>query len=312
MRIKEKIIAWLKLARVFFYPFNWVIYNIGVAVAYTTSQRFDLGVYVLGYICLFLVELGTAFINDYFDYPTDRVNKNAGTFNGGSRVLVEGKLGFNEVKAGIFVLLCLIPVFGYLLIQTAKDVSAFSILFLLLFGMFLGWGYTAPPLKFSYRGWGIGETVSSFSGGPLVIFFGYFLQTGIWTNPLPWLLSLPLFLATFGSALLPEIPDYHADFSVSRMTIPVIFGPRWAVILSICFNSLAAMTGLVLWYLKIITGPIGIALFVVIPHALVLCRALFKLIKTDDYDRKMDDILQLGLSYMFWFALIPLLSLIWR
>jgi 1,4-dihydroxy-2-naphthoate octaprenyltransferase len=142
MRIKEKIIAWLKLAHVFFYPFNWVIYNIGVAVAYTTAQRFDLGVYVLGYICLFLVELGMVFINDYFDYPTDRVNKNAGICNGGSRVLVEGKLGFNEVKAGIFVLLCLIPVFGYLLIQTAKDVSAFSILFLLLFGIFLGWGYS--------------------------------------------------------------------------------------------------------------------------------------------------------------------------
>lgn len=87
---------------------------------------------------------------------------------------------------------------------------------------------------------------------------------------------------------------------------------RLIVLTTIGFNSLAAMTGLVRWYLKIITGPIGIALFVVIPHALVLCRALFKLIKTDDYDRKMDDILQLSLSYMFWFALIPLLTLLWR
>jgi 4-hydroxybenzoate polyprenyltransferase len=59
---------------------------------------------VLGFIVIFLGVICAAVTNDYFDYPTDRLNKNAGMFNGGSRVLVEGELGFNEVKRGIFVL----------------------------------------------------------------------------------------------------------------------------------------------------------------------------------------------------------------
>jgi 1,4-dihydroxy-2-naphthoate octaprenyltransferase len=312
MVLKGKVAAWLRLARVFFYPFNWVIYNIGVAAAYVAYRQFNLSVYVLGYICLFLIELSVAFTNDYFDYPTDRINKNAGPFNGGSRVLVEGTLGFNEVKAGIIIILCLIPVFGYLLIKAAKDVSPSSIMLLLLVGIFLGWGYTAPPFKFSYRGWGVGEIVSSFMGGPLVIFYGYFIQTGNWTDPVPWLLGIPLFFATFGTAILPEIPDYRADLSVSRRTIPVVFGPRGAVLLSIVFIAFAALSGMMLWYSNLINGPSATLFLIVILHALILSRALLKLLQSDDYDRKIDGILKLGLSYMFWFALIPFLSFVWR
>jgi 1,4-dihydroxy-2-naphthoate octaprenyltransferase len=275
MAIKQKCSAWVRLARLQFYPFGFVIYTMGVAIAYMASQRFDPGVYVLGYICIFLIELVTVFTNEYFDYPTDHVNKNAGVFNGGSRVLVEGKLGCKEVKVGIFVVLSLIPVFGYLLIRTAGNVSPYSILFLLLLGIFLGLGYSVPPLKFSYLG--LGEIISSFVLGPLVILAGYVFQTGTWGNPLPWLLSTPLFFAELGAATFAAIPDYHADMAVSRKTIPVVFGARMAVILSICFISIAAITGIVLWYCKLIAGLVAIILFAVIPPCVGCMPALVHL-----------------------------------
>ena len=48
---------------------------------------FNLGVFLLGYLIIFLIELATVLTNEYYDYQTDKVNLNAGFFTGGSRVV---------------------------------------------------------------------------------------------------------------------------------------------------------------------------------------------------------------------------------
>jgi 1,4-dihydroxy-2-naphthoate octaprenyltransferase len=310
MRIREKGIAWLRLARLQFQPFYFINYTIGAAAAYTTYQIFNLSVYALGFIVIFLGVICAAVTNDYFDYPADRLNKNAGTFNGGSRVLVEGKLGFNEVKVGIFVLLCLIFVFGYLLIQTAKDVSAFLILFYGLIGIFLLFEYSAPPLKFSYRG--LGEIVMSIMSGPYPILLGYLIQIGRWMDSLPWLLSILIFLATLIAGALGSIPDYRADMKVSRKRFAALFGPRLTAIISLYLIAVTAISGVLFWYFNILTGPGSITVVVVIPYSLILSLAVIKMIKTDDYERTINRIFQLTIFNVLLFGLILLLSLLWR
>jgi 1,4-dihydroxy-2-naphthoate octaprenyltransferase len=126
----------------------------GAAAIPKTRKKLDLEVYLLGYLVLFFIELSTILVNEYYDYGTDRLNKNAGPFTGGTRVLVERQLGFPEVSAGIWISLVSTMGFGYLLIHIDKQVSSFLILLLIVLGLFLGVGYTAPPLKFSYRGLG--------------------------------------------------------------------------------------------------------------------------------------------------------------
>jgi 1,4-dihydroxy-2-naphthoate octaprenyltransferase len=308
MQIKEKGVAWLRQLRLHMQPMYFINYSIGSAVAYTTSQRFDLGVYVLGYICLFLGVLCAALINDYYDYPTDCINKNAG-FTAGTQILVEGKLGFKEVKVGIFVVLSLIPIFGYLLIRTAGDVSPWSTLFLLSFGTIFAVEYTAPPLKLCYKG--IGEVIVATMTGPFPILFGYIPQIGTWTNSLPWLLSIPLFFAMFAAITLGTIPDYQADKTVSKKTISVIFGPRIAALVSLALIAITALSCVLLWYLKILTGPVSITLFVVIPYALILSHAVIKLIKSDDFDRPINNILRVAVFNIMLIGLILLLSLLW-
>lgn len=310
MRIKEKCIAWLRLARLQFQPIYFINYTIGAVAAYATYQIFNVSVYVLGFIVIFLGVICAAFTNDYYDYPTDRLNKNTSAFSGGSRVLVEGKLGFNEVKAGIYVILCLIFAFGYLLIQTAKDVSAFLIVFFGLIGIFLLLEYSASPLKFSYRG--IGEIVMSIMAGPYPILLGYIIQIGRWTDSLPWLLSIPMFLAALIAGAIGSIPDYRADIEVSRKRFAVLFGPRLTAIISLCLISFTAVSGVLLWYFKILTGPGSITVVVVIPYSLILSLAVIKMIKTDDYERTINRIFQLVILYALSFGLILLLSLLWR
>jgi 1,4-dihydroxy-2-naphthoate octaprenyltransferase len=310
MRKKEKIIAWLRLARLQFQPPYFISYSIGAAAAYATYQVFNVGVYVLGLIVTSLGVICAAVVNDYYDYPTDRVNTKRGTFNAGSGVLVEGKLGFNEVKIGISVILGLILVFGFLLIDAAQDVSALLIVCFGLLGIFLLLEYSAPPLKFSYKG--MGEIVMSIMGGPYPILLGYFVQIGTWSDSLPWLLSIPLFLAALTAGAIGSIPDYHADMQVLRKRFAVIFGPRLTAIMSLGLISITALSEISLWYFGILTGLGSLTVFIVIPYSLILGFGIIKLIQTEDYERKIERVFKLALFNILLIGLIPLLALLWR
>ncbi|HUV02939.1 MAG TPA: prenyltransferase [Desulfobacteria bacterium] len=310
MSREEKVSAWLRLARLQFQPMYVINYSVGAAAAYTTHQVFNVSVYVLGLILISLGVICAAVTNDYYDYPSDRLNTKRGVFNAGSGVLVEGTLGFNEVKVGIIVILGLILVFGVLLIQVAKDVFTSLILVFGLLGIFLLLGYSAPPLKFSYRG--LGEIAMSVMTGPYPVLLGYLIQTGRWTDPLPWLMSIPLFLATLTAGAIGSLPDSHADMQISRKRFAVIFGPQLTAIMSLCLIALTALSGVLLWYFRILTGPGSISIFVIIPYSLILSKGVLKLLQTGDYERNIEGIFQLAIFNIMLFGAIPLVSLLWR
>jgi len=304
--MREKVLAWIKLIRLHFYPMTWIAYSMGAMAASRNLKKWNLEVYWIGYLVLFFIELSTILTNEYYDYGTDRLNKNAGPFTGGTRVLVEGKLGFAEVRAGIWASLLLAVSFGYFLIRIDEQVSSFLILLLILLGLFLGLGYTAPPLKFSYRG--LGEITVGFTHSPYVILSGYLFQGSSWADPLPWVLSIPLFLATLPAIILAGIPDRLADREVSKKVITVLWGPREAVILAAFLACLASLSGFFLWYFQIIPGSASKLIWFAFPHAITLLLALFRLMKSGNYDRRIDGIMALALSYIIWFGLIPLIS----
>ncbi len=297
--MKEKILSWLKIARLQFYPMTFIAYSLGS----TLAKKFSLNVFLLGYATLFLIELCTILANEYYDLHSDSINSNASPFNGGSRVLVEGKLKLSEVKYAILIILGLIFITGYLLVLTAQNTYTISIVILVIVGIFLGLGYTVPPLKFSYRGWG--EVVVGSTHSLYVILCGYVFQTGTWNNPLPWLLSFPLFFAVLGAISLSSLPDYNADKSVGKKTIAVTLGLHNAAIMSIGFIIIAAISAIIFSYFKIITYHIS---FIVIPHSLILGVVISRFIKAGNYNRKINGIMQLALLYILWFGIFPLVS----
>jgi len=303
---REKIFAWIKVIRLHFYPMTWIAYSLGGMAASKELAKWDLAAYGVGYLVLFFIELSTILANEYYDYGTDRVNKNAGPFTGGTRVLVEGKLGFAEVRVGIWVSLIFAAGFGYFLIRIDEQGGSFPILLLILLGLFLGLGYTVPPLKFSYRG--LGEVTVAFTHSPYVILCGYVFQGGSWADPLPWLLSIPLFLATLAAIILAGIPDRLADKEVSKKGVAVLWGPQEAVLLASFFVCLASLSGVMLGHSRILPGSPGKWIWGAVPHGIILLFALFKLIQSGNYDRRIDGIMVLALSYIIWFGLIPLIS----
>lgn len=307
-KFSAKARSWIKISRLHFYPMPWIAYSVGAAAAYSIYRKFNLSIYVLGYVFLFLVELCSVLTNEYFDFKTDRQNKNPGFFNGGSRVLVENRLVFKEVRTAIAVLLLLILGTGYVLLKISSDVKPVLMVSFLFIGLFLGLGYTLPPLKFSYHG--IGEIVVAVTFSPYLILCGYVFQSGEWKDAFPWLISIPLLFAIFSAITISGVPDFQADRAAKKRTIAVISGPRVAIILSCICTCVAALSWIALYYFEILKGWSGVLIFVVLLHALVLLTVLFKLMRSAHFDRKINRVMVLTLLYMLWFCLIPLLSLV--
>jgi 4-hydroxybenzoate polyprenyltransferase len=119
-------------------------------------------------------------------------------------------------------------------------------------------------------------------------------------------LSLPLFFAVLAAITLAGVPDHRADKRAFKKTCSVLFGEQTACLLALTFATLAVAAGVVLWHFEML-GPLGgLMLFITIPHWTILLMATFLLVKSGEYDRRIDGIMGIALSYIIWFGIIPL------
>lgn len=300
------ITAWLKAIRLQFYPMSFIAYTAGAFGAQQAGYGFDPLVFWLGYIWLFLVEVSTVLSNDYFDYSSDKRNRYYGPFTGGSRVIVDNLLSFRQVGTGIlFTLLLSFIVFGALFFVIAAPMTNVLIICGILFVLALG--YTVPPLKLSYRG--LGEITVGVTHSFAVIICGYLFQDGEISDSMPWFISLPLFLAVLPSITLSGIPDYSADRAASKRTLAVRFGKRGAALLAILFTVLSAATIISFAIFNILPEAFKGLLFGVLPHAVLLIFFLFRYINNPDPPARIDSLMIVSLTYLMWFAVIPLINL---
>ncbi len=91
-RITDALKAWLRALRLQFFPMSWMAYTLGALAAAGAQSSWDRGAYWLGYASLFFIKVATVFTNERFDFESDRINRQVGPFNGGSRVLVDGSM----------------------------------------------------------------------------------------------------------------------------------------------------------------------------------------------------------------------------
>ncbi|WP_243293301.1 NAD(P)H-dependent oxidoreductase [Geothrix mesophila] len=296
--------AWLRLLRLQFYPMAWVAYTIG-ALAAARHGAFSRPVYWLGYLCLFLMEALTVVSNEWFDQGTDRLNRHAGPFNGGSRVLADGDLDSRSVQrvmAGLAVALGVgLTSLGAALAPAGPGLAAMTALAV------LAAGYTVPPLKLVYRG--LGELDVGLTHSFAAIFVGGLLQSGIWRDPFPWLMGLPLFLATLSAITLSALPDHEADGAVAKRTLAVLLGRRGAAWAALGFAMAAAICGVAWQWRGIFGGISGLAIFLAVPHALLLVRAILRYLRRGAPCERIDGIMALALTYLLWFGIIPLAHL---
>jgi 1,4-dihydroxy-2-naphthoate octaprenyltransferase len=310
-RLRAKAASWLRAMRLQFYPMTWLAYAVGAMAAGGGKEALTTSLFWLGYAAIFLLEFATVLVNEYFDYESDRNNRNFSPFNGGSRVLVDGALSFHEVRQGITFTLGAFALCSALLLYAAGTAGV---------GLALGaalvlcLGYTAPPLRLSHRS--LGEFDVAFTHSFLVLLFGYLLFGGHAADSFPWLASIPLFLAIIPAIALSTLPDRAADLAAGKRTLAVSLGTDRVIAVAMVATASSALAALVWHAGTLAAGAYAGISWVATAHALWLLHLLrryrvsAKNTENAGNSGRINGLMAVALSYILWFALIPFLNML--
>ncbi|HKK32720.1 MAG TPA: prenyltransferase [Desulfomicrobiaceae bacterium] len=304
----SKLLAWVQVARLQFHPMAFLAYSLGAVAAVPHGTSLETGVFWLGYLTMFCIELGTVLVNEVYDRDTDRLNRNRSPFTGGSGILITGRLTVPAVRRGAGMCFGTAVLAALATLLTSAVPHPAEVLAYLLVGLGLGIGYTMPPLRLSARG--LGEATVGFTHSFYLIGYGYLLQNGIPFDSEVILLALPVFFSVLAAILLAGLPDLGADRRVRKKTLAVRFGPRITAELAAgsSLMSLAAVLPLAL------LGPLPISVIAWYVgcsglHAMVLVAAIAGVIRRRAFNTRIDTVLQLALSHILWTVLVPLAGL---
>jgi 1,4-dihydroxy-2-naphthoate polyprenyltransferase len=225
---KNYLFIWWKALRFHFTYCSSLPALLGFAIALEIEGLFNLFYFLLTIIALICNHLALNIADDYYDYLHGTDIYKAGEKNfyaGGSGVLVEKELSPSSMYKAFVLLYCITIFIGvYLTLKLGVVILLFGII-----GVFSSYYYTAPPVKFSYCGFG--ELAILLNFGPIIIGGTYYVAT----NHLPLsllLLSLPSGLFTFSLILANELPDCITDKKAGKKTLVIHFGKKSVMHLS--------------------------------------------------------------------------------
>jgi 1,4-dihydroxy-2-naphthoate octaprenyltransferase len=194
---------------------------LGILIAARVGS-FDLVAAILTIMGASFVQLGLNVANDVFDtvQGADDANVTPTQFSGGSRVIQYGLVSLRQMATLATVFYVLAGLIGLVLLATRGSTA---LLVIGVVGFIVSLGYTAPPLKFVYRG--LGEIAVAIGFGPLMLLGAYVVQTGGALGWEPFVASIPIALLVALILYVNEIPDRRGDARVGKRTLPVRFSP---------------------------------------------------------------------------------------
>ena len=180
----------------------------------------SIGLVSLAIVGIVLIMLATYYLNEYFDYEGDIINRKFIQFSGGSRALPDKMVPRSFARvAGYGAIIALVAVALAYLLFYFEDYPL--LLPLALFGAFCGVFYSSPPFQWAYQG--IGEIMIGGCYGILTFVSGYYLATGDLDLRMI-LIGMPAALTIFCVIVANEFPDYEADKAVNKRNIIVRLG----------------------------------------------------------------------------------------
>ncbi len=189
-----------------------LLYILGVLVSGRMGYDIDPIRAVFGYLVFMPAHLSVSYSNDLFDVYADSFNDGT-LFSGGSGVL-KRRPELMRVALYISIILILISVFLSIIFTLIYSLSPLFV-GLVILGSLLGWFYTAPPLKLSYRG--LGEISTAATVGVLVPMYGFIVSTGTLDISLLYLL-FPMSLSGLVFIINVQTPDLEADIKGGKNT----------------------------------------------------------------------------------------------
>ena len=208
--------AWWQASRPPFFVATLIPLGLGgVLAAVEGAWRTDLWLAAL--LASFCVHLCTNLANDYFDW---RAGADAGDSIGGSRVIQQGKIAPRRIVLALVLLYGLALLCGLWLLWTTRLWWLAAVMLLAGFSSLF---YTAPPVRYGYRG--LGELFVGLNMGPVMVGGTHGVLTG-GLSASALLISLPVGILVALILFYQSLPDVAADAAVGKRTIAVRLGRR--------------------------------------------------------------------------------------
>ena len=209
----SKIQNWLIASRPKTLLASIVPVMVGSALA-INENKFVIVYSVIAVLCSILIQIGTNFVNDLYDFLKGADNEKR---KGPLRVLANGFISVNEMKVGSVLVFLTSFLMGLYLVY----VGGIVVFIIGILSIIAGIAYTAGPYPLAYNGLG-DMFVFAFFG--LVGTMGtYYVQTHEFTS-LSFLVSIPVGALITNILVVNNYRDIEEDRSANKNTLAVIFG----------------------------------------------------------------------------------------
>jgi 1,4-dihydroxy-2-naphthoate octaprenyltransferase len=244
MRFKRWKIWW-KAFRFHYTSASFMPGILGGMIAWTKDQQFSPGYFLLVMMGLVLNHIALNMTDDYYDFRhlVDAFDAEGGNpYTGGSGTLSLGQIRPEEMRR-VFTLFYAIAIAIGLFLSVTRGAFIFL---LMAFGFFCAFFYTAPPIRFGYRG--MGELAQLLCFGPGIGLGAYYVQVHKISWEAFWP-TLPFGIMLFSMITINEIPDYFEDRKGGKLNLVARLGRErgaWLFILSLLSAYGVILTGVIL------------------------------------------------------------------
>lgn len=219
----SKIETWVEAARPKTLAAAFVPVLVGSSIAYN-HNTFDWLPSLVALLCAFLIQIGTNFANDYFDYV-----KGADTEErvGFKRATSEGLISADEMKLATVYTMALAFLFGLYLVWHAGWVILALGIASLVFGVL----YTGGPFPLGYNG--LGDLFVFIFFGIVAVMGTYYVNALEWSTT-SFFASLAVGALSVNILVVNNLRDVEQDGPAGKNTLGVLLGEdalRWEYLL---------------------------------------------------------------------------------
>jgi 1,4-dihydroxy-2-naphthoate octaprenyltransferase len=224
----SKLDAWILASRPKTLLAALVPVVVGTSIA-INDNKFHLPAAMIALLCSILIQIGTNFVNDLYDFlaGTDKKER-----LGPQRAVASGIISVNQMKAGILISFGLSFILGLYLVY----LIGWEILLIGIISIIAGIAYTAGPFPLAYNG--LGDLASFLFFGLIGTVGTYYVQAEEITTTVFWS-SVPVGALITNILVVNNYRDRLEDQSNGKHTLAVLMGEKFTRIQYVIFMILS-------------------------------------------------------------------------
>jgi 1,4-dihydroxy-2-naphthoate polyprenyltransferase len=211
-----KFSVWIEAARIRTLPASLIPVLVGASLAWN-HDLFHLPATVVALVCAILIQIGTNFANDYFDFRNGADNRDRVGF---TRASASGEIAPNVMLGAAITTFLLAFLLGlYLVLHAGWPILAIGIV-----SIACGLLYTGGPFPLAYNG--LGDVFVFLFFGLVAVMGTYYVNALHWSAEAFW---AGVAIGALSTMILTanNYRDVHTDRKAGKRTLVVLLGERF-------------------------------------------------------------------------------------